>query len=913
MNFDVLTEKIRSGNLTINDYRADTDEFAAVMHLSFKLRRFDELSDDSLIGEGAFSKVHDTERIVVDMFGTVLADDLETLYHIYTVINEVVGAIHNRAKSHKQLIGKLIPVSKRFRLPPKMYNRGKGRQAAELNLATLLNILKSNEKGMYNENKDDIRELYRLLETEKSSKSYIPMDYVLRVETPCRDPNNLLEFLTCRETNYRPTPRGVEYVAKVDDEVLALPAYVAAGTIGSFLNELQDETEGFLFVEGTFVRDGAPEGGEEPMTTEQANPAFKTDLTKRANLRNGTVVPLGMRKSYTIMEKAIPLESFLETPGDVYSAVFNAIHALYVAGLYFRFTHNDLHLGNLLAVPHDGSPRTYRYLDTSDTEVLLSVEGQTFITKIGDYGTARLAVRQEDNERDVIVVSQHRDLKQFNKADFNPAYDILMLIGPGMFIRGGEISPDALDGVLEPAHYKELFSIITGQTLKSNTFSDILTELEASYVKYRPKNEFTTSIQPVKYEVLFKRLLDKIDTFPGFSVSKAKLPADIKPLPRLQMPDVPVFYKDAGIVPGTLKTLLSILSTPSYQGTRGRGGRGSLPSRQNDDAQNWGVPWFKLYQTTVSELRSHIPIDKRSEGVVHFAVIDLSLMSQAKGVESYRFSTECCGSNPVDFLRTNAGFAINGAFFDARAEYVPLGLYSESKSPRNSLNKRKFTLKGGKEYARDFAFVSISPDGHSIDIREKIGKQDTDYFQSAPVLAFPDKSGKQLTGKYSETKRVQSVGNVYKYRCDNIPDDGSKVIRTSGNQKYVRDYGDYYFQNCGAIVPGNLSHLGNPNPRSMIALINKGRSRYAVFVVADSERSVTVRKAVGETGLTVSDMVNLSKLLGAQKSINLDGGRSSNMCWSFERPNTQSSRTVYCTSSEEFYPVGNILAVSNTR
>ena len=111
------------------------------------------------------------------------------------------------------------------------------------------------------------------------------------------------------------------------------------------------------------------------------------------------------------------------------------------------------------------------------------------------------------------------------------------------------------------------------------------------------------------------------------------------------------------------------------------------------------------------------------------------------------------------------------------------------------------------------------------------------------------------------------------------------------------------FFNHTVISPGELSHAGNRNPRTVIA--TKGDYLYFIYVEGRRTRSNNGRE-VNIPGMTMVELADFCRTrLECDWSLNLDGGTSSNLNWKL--PNDDRIYTADENASKT-YRVGNILA-----
>jgi exopolysaccharide biosynthesis protein len=247
----------------------------------------------------------------------------------------------------------------------------------------------------------------------------------------------------------------------------------------------------------------------------------------------------------------------------------------------------------------------------------------------------------------------------------------------------------------------------------------------------------------------------------------------------------------------------------------------------------------------------------------------------------YRFETVCCKMDPIDYISDKVGVAINGTYFDMWNTYRPLGryrqywtledIYYESNIPLNTI------------YEPHYGWVILN-DG-KLDIQQSIDiGRVRDGFMAGPMLV---NDGAIVFDEAKLNTTVNINGRIVKiFQCQ-LPSPLQSDFIPIGTT-------DTYTYNCDTLSPGVLAHASNPNPRTML-LITK--SKQIVFVAVEGR----TRTSPG------ADLVTLAQLayqMGADKAINLDGGRSSNMAW-----RTPQSNEVYTTNRWSSYVVGNIVAL----
>ena len=123
----------------------------------------------------------------------------------------------------------------------------------------------------------------------------------------------------------------------------------------------------------------------------------------------------------------------------------------------------------------------------------------------------------------------------------------------------------------------------------------------------------------------------------------------------------------------------------------------------------------------------------------------------------------------------------------------------------------------------------------------------------------------------------------------------SKVMHGDFERIHINGV-DGLISNANNIMPGELKHGGNPNPRTILG-IDVNKNIYMIKIEGRDDRG---------TGMDFVQMGQLCVLLGLDKAINLDGGASSRMCW--KEPGKMVINVAGADASS--YPVGGVLAFS---
>ncbi|MBP7868529.1 MAG: phosphodiester glycosidase family protein [Firmicutes bacterium] len=255
---------------------------------------------------------------------------------------------------------------------------------------------------------------------------------------------------------------------------------------------------------------------------------------------------------------------------------------------------------------------------------------------------------------------------------------------------------------------------------------------------------------------------------------------------------------------------------------------------------------------------------------------------------------------------TDLAAAINGDFFDAGVTSAPLSLLIADgrlvRSPRNDPDFASIAISGDMGILGSWAWsgqllgpdglaipiaavneVSVPADGAAlytshwswqrnpptngvtcIAIRDGVVESRIAGWPHPALSSIPESPGLAylaVRGSAATAAASLSVGDEVKISGQLCPDAEGVIAAFSGKPVLLRD---------GAIAPDLAKHVGIQSlfaaPRSATGLTQDGRT--LLLVVADGRQSVA-------RGLTLNELAELMRSLGAWNALNLDGGGSS--------------------------------------
>mgnify|MGYP000943717888 CR=1 FL=1 len=230
-----------------------------------------------------------------------------------------------------------------------------------------------------------IRDIDEWTSIAHGATSYIyevPSDpnVVVKKYTPCDAPGTApINKVNCR---LMVSKKPVTYINSPDKQILVAPNYLADGIVGSVLNTCEPYTQGFTHTYACYY-----------------SPISKS--------------------SYTILEKVrTDWENVYLDRYTTACVILDTLNTLMIAQKLGRFTHYDLHLGNL-GYATSPDPKVYRYKNK-----VVQLRDTPVIPKILDYGTSRVETQQIQ----VALINEKTPENTFGM--FNTYYDLCIFLGP---------------------------------------------------------------------------------------------------------------------------------------------------------------------------------------------------------------------------------------------------------------------------------------------------------------------------------------------------------------------------------------------------------------------------------------------------------------------------------------------------
>lgn len=631
-------------------------------------------------------------------------------------------------------------------------------------------------------------------------------------------------------------------------------------------------------------------------------------INQKRELRNYEKIPGVM----SIMEKYVSIFDKnrgqlipMINPVNFVCLIYQVVSALDWAQAAHKFTHYDLHIDNVLIAPiSDFSSLTI--IKYKENFSILSSQCP-FIVKIADFGLSRL---ETDSS---IITATITDFPDGNFGEFNYSYDFMSFLGSIMldyrfsnkfyplFDRFSDLYFLLVKLMVWYLNEDINFSSVSKNNKES--LRNILKYLAEKYyskgkngeIMYRPKmmdrnlvkyyNTRTMTETAIFLEEFmiqnylgiknFRQMNNKksnvinIPKSLPITISKIIPFGDIIPIPRIPpIEQVSSSFVEMQVADNIMaRTYRIIYSSP--------------PNDYN----------FTLDQKQIKSC----PIQEH-----YMTAIFISNSGLKKG---YRYTSECCMIDPINFIRNRnfTGFVVNGGFFNIGKDYLPVGPYKD----RNVL-AREGSLHIPQKYSDVYGFVMMKDDNLIITRNEKLISQYDYGFSTGPFLIengeivfdpdderFACTTSNNITNKFtdikvlSETEKEIKVSGYVEYEYN--PDNDNCIGITNNTEKT--------FPRCDKIEPGELSHANNPNPRTIVFVLQNAT---VVFLTVEGRGS----RGIGIDLYTLAQSIKQT-FPTVVTAINLDGGRSSNIAWRSESDYS----TVYISNPDHMYqyPVGNII------
>jgi hypothetical protein len=609
------------------------------------------------------------------------------------------------------------------------------------------------------------------------------------------------------------------------------------------------------------------------------------------------------KTTYTSMEKLNPINDKIYGDGglnkNLYYVTFQLAYFLYNAQLVYRFTHYDLHMGNVLCRPKD-SDLVYEYYLNVKGEDYYIYTLYDFESVIIDFGFSNI-----ETDKYTIVPKIRQLIRRYQFTDpmdnlvdltnfnnFNPLYDLCVFIYSIFLSTKPYHNIDSESTKIISRLLFMIFGTIRYDVTQLNY--DLLLELcsefflnGGTYWRPNPSKLAIDKINDVKlpYKVISPQFFlynlmiylyneqpsdiinyDKYISKNNLLVTKNKIKFDLYKVKSFNLPvDNPEYRKNIHFDYGALVTRdkKSSVCDETMLYLQERYIDESLPLFQTH------VPWIYTFSGGVIK-------DYRHQYFSQIGVI--TELAKKKG---YEYDFVCCKVDIQSYMRSydvEAGMAVNASFFQINDNYLPIGSYKSDDIISN--------IPIPPKYIKYYCAIVIDNKNLKLDhnVDEKYLKERYEkYLTCGPVLI---KDGVNVfTPEMSDLMTKNAYGNdVSLFKCHNM----KEFPQT------------YHIENCSNIRPGTLQHAGNPNPRTILSF-TKENPNDPLFIYYEGRD----QRGPGIDLFTLSELLLRNKIYNA---VNLDGGMSSQLLW--KEDNHIYINNPYHNFS---YPVGNIITCVKKR
>lgn len=577
---------------------------------------------------------------------------------------------------------------------------------------------------------------------------------------------------------------------------------------------------------------------------------------------------------YLVMEHLTPITKLPLGPITFTYFLFQTAYALMNAQKKYKFTHYDLHVGNILfdQYPKNIDKITYT-LPNSTKSITFSKSNFPFIVKISDFDQSRMEV---DN---VIITSDNKKGSTINYSEFNYNYDFICLLG--------SLLADPKFIVFYWLEQQPIFYVLLKLILYYfNEPSSLIKEDDSITQYYRVKNMMIKKYYSVRRDgtphfrpkmtdhninfVNTKSLVQVVNWL-AEGLQQSGFTSSIGDSDTLHIEHFnfyPIFdkikiYEDNNKIVNIMDGVMLIKKYIEYE-----------------------LPPSDYNFTIETDQLSRCPLQRQIMTVVHV---------DARKLNKMNINYECCKLDPVNMLlyNKNIGFIINAGFFDIKGDFLPIGPYKDRYS---IINEHPIP----QNYLDDYGFIALN--NNTLSILDKV-KESQQICASGPILI---KKGKVVFDPYYK-----------RFMCTDAKFARDKMIAESDNEILVDGYDHFsslnrskciknfipftnIYSRCNKIPSGYLSHADNPNPRSVLCIMPNGDYLFITF---------QGRGMMGD-GVDLFAMSHLILKLfpTVTTAINLDGGRSSVIAW-----RTGKDGTVWYNQPlrPHVYPNGNVICVFN--
>lgn len=579
---------------------------------------------------------------------------------------------------------------------------------------------------------------------------------------------------------------------------------------------------------------------------------------------------LSQKIVYMICEPLEPIRNFIRTKEDYLYTVFGIIQGIDVAQKMFKYVHYDLHMGNIMGRRNPKNKRVLRVYPLSNGDYLHTYFN--FEPTIIDYGHSRFETRNR-------IFIPRLKFFDINWYSWEPYYDLFYFF---VFQYDREKLRERGEDIITilsslPSNRQSEIKIVMFQLLSiffSKQF-DYQNEVDRKNLnnlihflsrgRSRPFTELLGYINPEYRCLNTTQMMDKIAILIQDDYEKRfgqRYCFDVK---RLETFPYFVSKKNYGetfaSIPLTnrLNTkYLHYFSQSMYPTQQIANGILLQMFRSSDLGLTFNyTEYMHTKNSTLDPNNQYIFV--------------ATIYSNLAKSQNYKFRFDCCRVDLLTYfqnLKFTSGIGINASFFQINTDYGPLGYYKT----RDVI----FDNPVPNEYLPYYAIIGIDDFGQlRIDKIENQNKY-SQVITCGPVLVGNRKP--VITESKIETER--NSNGLMKFQCE--------------KSKQFQNVID-----CDSLRPGELYHIGNPNPRTALGTGSDSNGKFIKFIYVEGRGN-------RGSGLDGAQLSNLCLRLGCVDAINLDGGSSTSIVWKKEGEDY-----IHLPNPNRLdkYPVGSVISL----
>lgn len=595
---------------------------------------------------------------------------------------------------------------------------------------------------------------------------------------------------------------------------------------------------------------------------------------------------------YSIAEMLEKIEPKINTELDYIYMMFQLMQSLSCAQKLNKFTHFDLHNGNLMCRNYNANK--INCYEIGNGQYLYT--NFSYDTAIIDFGFSRMEFKEN-------ILAPRATLQppfdMLDRFEFNPYYDVFTILYFSYMNLTGK-NQEVFKGAYPPYNLQSDQNKLTNtlnisRILFSYFFNNKSENITDAYIQqylsnyWRPDPKKLVS-SPIRLSTPTE-MLQKIASYikqilPQYNGSLTDKNSIVNYINQHKFFITNVYINLDGIIFfKSPKENIDYSSTPLYK----------FVAKDTDKSDYFEVLYSNDIRTGLRSRNNQKMLDlniRKNILPVNYTVsnsmkagirdfnnqnIHVLLIDQEGGIKNgYKFKFDCCGSDQRNYFTINSkidsGATINSTFFYIRSTFEPVGYY---KTDDILIDKPIPKL-----FESYYGVVGISDKGLL-----EINSYDTRYNYSN-VLSCGAILVKNGVKAFDYNMFNLQVGGKYLFV--------SKYDEQNPNLEWY-DVGHGLVKNVGKIDNGELYHASNPNPRSALGIT---RDNKVVFIHVEGRDNRGV-------GMDFDQLADLCLSLGLKDAINLDGGGSSKITW--KKPGQNIVNVAGDFNALSAYPVGGII------